>query len=209
VAVFVVCLAAFGAPALAGQTFEIVADSTLDGNAGFLMQITEPGENGATVFMFEEAGMIRMYAMRAHGFDFWVVFPGGQYICPVSAMSINDTWRFLDDEGIETIATVIGLESITTAAGTFACYTVVVEDINNRGTVLQTLWFSSGIGLVREMDFFEGPTPINWQSDLQSYNISGGSGFFPLAVGNRWDYAEITNPTQATTWGAIKSKYDL
>jgi len=207
-AVVIVFMSLTGSPALAAQTFEITADSTLNGNDGYLMQITEPGEGGSTMFLFEEAGKIRAFAERISGSSTWDIFSEPQYICQSTSMTVNDSWRFLDDEGEERVATVVTQESITTNAGTFSCYRVDIESATNPGTVITSLWFSSGVGLVREDDFYEGTTPVDWRFELQSFSLAGGSGFFPLAVGNVWQYGEIILPVEFTTWGAIKAKYN-
>jgi hypothetical protein len=203
----VVCLAFINSPTLASETYEITSLGILDSNAGFNLRITEPGETGSTFFVFEEAGKIRMYAVKVDGEVDWTVFPDAQYLCQATSMSINDTWRFLDEDGAETVATVVAQQSVTTSAGTFSCFKVDVELASDLGAERESLWFSSGFGLVRDLDFFVGSVAITWQTDLISHNLAGGSGFFPLAVGNIWDYEETLLPVESTTWGAIKSKF--
>ena len=193
-------LCTLAASVVADETFEVVADSTINGNDGFLLRITEPGEGGTTLFLFEEVGKIRAYAEREFGSAVWDIFSGAQYVCPATSMSLNDSWRALDDEGEETVANVVAQESITTGAGTFTCFKVDIARASNPNTITENLWFSSGTGLVRQYDTF----PDDWQSDLQNVIITGGSGFFPLAVGNTWDYSEISTPLETSSWGAVK-----
>lgn len=200
-------LLAATSPAFSAQTFELYADSTMDGHNGSLMRVIEPGYGGITVFFFEEEGKNRVYAERPLGSDAWTVKPGAQYICKSTTMTIGETWRFLDDGVEETQATVGAQESVTTDAGTFSCYRVDVERVSNPGTVIESLWFSDGVGLVKERDFFDGPTPSDWQAELLNYTIVGGSGFWPRSVGNVWNYKETILPVETTTWGAIKSEF--
>ncbi len=196
------------APALADSLFEVVADSTLNGNAGFVLKISEPGEGGVSLFIFEEAGKYRAYAEREFGSSVWDVLPGQQYLTPTTSMNISDSWRFVDeDNGDATTATVAALEMITTPAGTFSCYKVDVAVDNNPSVVVFSVWFSSGVGLVRQIDYFDNGTPAFFQEDLQSFSILGGTSFLPFFVGNTWSYIDIATPVQETTWGAIKAKY--
>jgi len=197
---------AAGFPAQANEIFEMYADSTMDGHAGVLMRTTDNGVIDATLFLFEEAGMIRAYAEREFGSPTWDIFSDAQYITPATSISIDDTWRFLDEQGSETVATAVAMESITTPAGTFSCYRADVEIVSDPGTVVSSMWVSSGIGLVRQMDFFQSSSPA--QFDLQSSNLVGGSGFFPLAAGNIWEFTEIILPVESSSWGAIKAKYN-
>lgn len=204
-AVVIACLFLGYSPSSANETFEIVADSTLDGNSGHIMRVTETGAPvGASFFLFEESGMIRAYAYRIDGFTPWMLMPGPQYLCPANSMTIGQTWRSLDDEGQETVAEVVSQEMVTTAAGTFSCYKVQAEHVNNPGTTIGELWFSLGVGVVKQTDY----VPEVWESELQVYHIAGGSGFFPLATGNVWEFMDVFSPVQATTWGAVKSKYN-
>ena len=200
----VICLFAANSPVQSDETFEIVADSTLDGNPGFILRITDPGYPGFNLFVFEESEKIRFYAGREDGEPGWTVFSGFQYLCPSTTMNVSDSWRFLDDEVEETIATVVALEPVTTNAGTFPSYKVNIAHASNPTEVISIMWFSSGFGIVKQWDYF----PEIWRSDLQEYSLVGGSGFFPLTLGNRWDYAEIQVPVEESTWGAIKALYE-
>ena len=208
-AIAVVCFAAAGTPALAqDESWEVLADSTLDGHDGYLVRIVAPGEGSATMFVFEESGKYRVYAARDGGSSIWSVLPGEQYYCESTSMNINDTWRHLDDDGEEAQATVVDQQQVTTGAGTFTAYKVNVVRVSAPSTVTQILWFASGVGLVRQIDLYSGPFPDTWQSDLQNYSITGGSGFFPLAAGNQWQFAEITNPVKTSSWSGIKSAFE-
>ena len=177
------------------------ADSTMDGNAGSIFRILEPGEPGQDIFIFEEDGKYRIYALRVDGSS-WVVLAAGMYYSPVASMTIGETWRFIDHNDLadETLATVVAQEDVTTAAGTFSCYKVEIHVVANPGVIVQTNWLSEGNGLIRE-SYFEGNG--YWVSELNGYSATG-TGFMPRVVGNWWTYSGSLVGTEETSWGAIK-----
>jgi len=198
------CVLALALPAAAqNETFTMYADSTMDGNDGTLMWIIEAGVTTGTAFLFEDGGMVRVYAFRELGMA-WEVLSGSQFLCPASSMNINDTWRALDEDGEATTSTVVALENVTVPAGTFLCYRVEVVKDSAPSTVIQDVWFSDGVGLVKQTDTF----PVPWVSVLFSYQAPSGSGFFPLGPGNIWNYQDVTTPVETTTWGGIKALYE-
>ena len=79
-------------------------------------------------------------------------------------------------------------ETVITPAGTFPdCLRVRKTD--NDGDSLDT-WYADGIGIVKSMcvdDAFSVKV-------LSSYEIVGGSGYLPLAAGNRWRYETPDRP---------------
>jgi len=181
------------------QTFR--ADSTMDGHAGSIFRLTESGVPGEDIFIFEEDGKNRVYALRVDGSS-WEVLSVGMYYCPVSSMTIGETWRFIDQNDLtdEAQATVVAQEEITTTAGTFSCYKVEVHVVANPGVIVQTNWFSDGAGLIRE-SIFEGSG--YWISELSNYFVTG-TGFMPRVVGNWWTYSGQLVGTEETSWGGIK-----
>jgi hypothetical protein len=181
-------------------TQTITADSTMDGNAGVILRVVEYGYSDNDVFTFEEAGKYRVYAVRDYGSQ-WEYMPPEVYYCPVSSMTIGETWRHVGYEGEETQATVALQEQVTTAAGTFSCYKIDIHVVSNPGAIVQTLWLSSGVGLVKE-GFFDASG--YWIYELTDYSVSG-TGFIPGDVGNIWNYSSSFVGTTETSWGAIKS----
>lgn len=193
------------APSLAraSETLEVYADSTLGTTNGFLMRITNTGVLSQTVFVVEEAGKVRAYAFRAAGSSVWDLALGTQYLCQSQSMSIGNSWRFLNDDfDAETVATVAAQTNVTTAAGTFSTYRVDIALASAPGTVVESMYFAFGVGFVRDEGFLGGS--LDWQDELVSYSIAGGSGFFPLAIGNIWVHDEINLAVETRAWGAIK-----
>lgn len=197
------CLLVISIPAAAqNEVFTMYADSTMDGHNGTLLRITAPGES-TTGFLYDDGGMVRVYAFRDDLVGIWFVLPSAQYLCPTTTMNISDSWRGLDDNGATTY-TVVAFESVTVPAGTFMCYRVEVVNDSDPGTLLRNLWFSDGVGLVKETDFF----PVYWVGALFSYQIASGSGYLPMGSGNIWNYQDVTTPVENTTWGGVKALYE-
>jgi hypothetical protein len=182
------------------MTRTITTDSTMDGNDGSILRIIEYGEHDGDYFVFEEEGKYRIYAVRDDG-PSWAYLPAGVYYCPVSSMTIGETWRAIDFGGQETLATVALQEQVTTTAGTFSCYRIDIHLVSNPGAIVQRLWISDGVGMVKEA-YFE--TSGYWMSELTGY-MGTGTGFFPGDAGNIWTYSSYFVGTTETSWGAIKS----
>ncbi len=181
-------------------TRTITADSTMDGHAGSILRIVEYSELQGDYFVFEEEGKYRLYAFRDRGSS-WAYLPAGTFYCPVSSMTIGETWRAIDFGGEETLATVVAQEEVTVVAGTHLCYKIDIHLVSNPGAIVQILWVSDGLGLVKE-SYFE--TNGYWVSELRGY-MGTGTGFFPGDVGNYWEYSEAFVGTTESSWGAIKS----
>ena len=193
--------------ASADTTITVMADSTLDGNAGSIVRIAEPGYPTEEFFGFDEGGMVRIYAARELGDPSgWTVLPGSQFLCPTTTMFTGQTWRGLDtDSGAATTATVEGTETVTTPAGTFSTYRVRIDWAGAAGDY-ELMWFSSGNGLVKQEAYLGGVW--DWGEQTASYTIVGGAGFFPLAVGNTWLQQSIVVANEAQSVGDLKSAYD-
>ena len=191
-------------PPAAASTWTVTADSTMDGNAGSLLYISEEGFPGVTYFTFEEDGKARAYAARPDG-GAWQVFTQPQYLVPVSSISAGMTWRFPgDDDSDDRQAEAITLESVSNNAGDFLAWRVDVARPTDPAGKYTSYWFAPGVGLVASVDY-EGFTPL-WESSLESYSVTG-SGYFPTEVGNTWTYLEISVPNEPSSVGKVKSRY--
>jgi len=194
-----------GTSAIADEVFTATVDSTIDGNAGTILTIEEPGISTETLFLFPQAGMIRVYASRDEGSPSWDILAGPVYLVPKNKITTGDTWRFLDDElGGETIAEAIAEESVTTAAGTFTAWKIDVSPVSTPAQPTQSLWFASGMGLVRQVDYFD--RWIERESNLETY-FTSGNGFFPLVAGNIWTYIGSEVPTADSSVGEMKARH--
>lgn len=159
------------------------ADSTLAGQSGFLLESEEPGYGTETLFVFEEAGHIRVFAVRPEGEPNWELLPEGSLIAPAPGDGIGDSWSTLpDDFGRPSTSTLEAFESTTVPAGTFSAAKCVSRPDVDPSTFTEVRHWVQGIGLIR--DFF----PADGADILTSYFIAGGSGYLPLAVGNWWEY---------------------
>lgn len=206
-AILVLALTAAAAtPVMADETLTVVADSTLAGQAGFVVHSVYGDNTGESIFLTEESGKIRFYATREFGFSSWDIVASAQYLVPTSTLTIGDTWDYINTDNDEaTVARVGAEESVETAAGTFSCYRVDIERVAAPGTAYETMWFAAGVGFVRNQGFLNGS--MDWRDELQSHAIAGGTGFMPLAAGNSWNYVEVPVATVITNWGELKSTY--
>ncbi len=194
------------APAMADEVLTVAADSTLAGQAGWVVHSTPSNGSGASIFLYEDASKLRFGANREYGSQEWNIVPTAQYFVPTAPMNVGDTWTSLaTDEGDETVAEVVSEETITTAAGTFDCLRVDVEMVSNPGVVLESYWFAWGVGFVRNEGFEAGVS--DWRDEVSSYTIVGGTGYMPAAVGNTWTLEEIVVPNDGGSWGELKSLY--
>jgi hypothetical protein len=186
-------------PVNAQMTYWFRADSTMDGNAGSVFRITDSGF-GQDVFIFEEDGKYRVFAIREDGSD-WAHLTPAQYFCPVMTMTIGDNWRFVNDNMTEeTRATVAAQEEITVPAGTFICYRIEIVRVAAPDEVNQMMWLAFGVGMVKEQ-YFEGNG--YWHSDLDDRFVVG-TGFMPRTAGNWWTYGGYLIGTDESSWGEIK-----
>ena len=196
----------FGTPTMADQTFTVTADTTIDGNAGKMMFIEEPGYGNQTVFVFDEGGLLRVYATRDGGSDIWNVLPGTQYVVPTTSITAGMTWRFIDDDGVvETRAEAIQQETVTTGAGTFPmAWRIDISRVSSPSQISETHWIVEDVGMIKSVTYFG--QWITWESTVESYSVTG-TGFFPLDVGNIWQWVDATVPAAETSMGSIKSRY--
>ena len=165
---------------------EVYADSTLSGQDGFLVDFFEPGSEETTLFVFEEAGHVRFFAIRLDGDPTWQFYPPETYWTPAPGDGIGASWRFPDDEegGVQT-ATLEAFESVNVPAGIFNTARCVIRRDTEPETIAEILSFADGIGHVL-WHFVEDMPPSG--EVLTSYFIVGGAGYMPLAVGNWWEY---------------------
>ncbi len=84
-------------------------------------------------------------------------------------------------------------ETVHTPAGTFEnC--ILIRKTETDGTVYE-MWYKDGVGLVKEVNPAE---PVLCHKVLVSYEIKGGEGLLPVAVGNRWCYESPARPDGLT-----------
>ncbi len=197
---------AAAAPVMADEVLTVVADSTLADHVGFVVVSTSTEDSGVSIFLFEEAGKLRFFAQRGFGTTTWDTTTTAQYLVPMNAMTIGDTWTFIEDDfGNPTVARVGAQEPVTTGLGTFDCFRVDIERVSEPGVAMQTMWFADGVGFVRSQAFVDGW--MDWRDDLESYTNASGSGFMPMGVGNIWNFVPVAVATETTSWGDLKSIY--
>lgn len=86
------------------------------------------------------------------------------------------------------IRKVISLdETVETPAGVFENCLHIEKITEGEST---HIWYKEGVGLVKLYDCTDGLH----SSVLKSYEIKGGQGWMPLAVGNKWVYESLVKP---------------
>ncbi|MBQ8401119.1 MAG: sigma-70 family RNA polymerase sigma factor [Clostridia bacterium] len=83
-------------------------------------------------------------------------------------------------------------ETVETPAGVFdgCMHLRKTEDASN----VFDIWYKEGVGIVKELARWDGFNGDTYTEVLVSYEIKGGSGYLPLAVGNTWRYERAQRP---------------
>jgi hypothetical protein len=181
---------AWSSAALAWDTrFEIYADSTLAGYPGVLVYVEEADafDLDQTVFFTEEEGQARIVGFRDQGEQDWLILPTPMYLGPAPDSQVGDTWDSLpDDLGRMNYVTLDEFASATVPAGTFNAAVCRSRPYDTEGLgypVSEIRRFVMGVGMISDSWLITGDEDL-----LVSYNIVGGSGYFPGAVGNWWEF---------------------
>jgi hypothetical protein len=177
--------------------FEIVSEGVLDGHQGFYQQVSFDDSLHETDFLIQEGQYIRWYAFKMSHQDSFTVLPEGRYIAKLEQMSIGDTWSGWI--GGPTVASVVDTATVTAPAGTFFCYVIEQRPEADPDSVIGKWWLSENLGWAMAM---------NWGQEnvLQEYAVMG-SGFYPLAVGNRWLLVPPETPVERRNWGWVKTRF--
>ena len=77
--------------------------------------------------------------------------------------------------------------------------------VDTPGVALETMWFTWGVGFVRNQGYWNGS--VDWRDELQSFSITSGSGYMPVGIGNTWEFVAVPVANENPTWGEIKSMY--
>lgn len=173
--------------------FEVYADSTLAGQPGYLMHIDEPGAVRETLFLYEEAGRVRVLASREDLQQDWQYYAPDTYLAPAVGEGVGTSWAFIPDTdyGLLT-ATLESFETRNVVAGPFSTATFITRANSAPEFDLEILSVAAGVGLVYEFYFDEVPI------ELGNYFLAGGTGYFPLAAGNWWEYVLPGTPAPDT-----------
>ena len=156
--------------------FEIVQFDTMNGYPGYYQIMTVNDSIHETDFFFEEGEYLRWYACKMSWQTAFWLMPDSTYIIKTDSLEIGDTWNSWGGE--PATASVIDTATITVPAGTFFTYMIV--STNSTNDTMFTGWWSYNIGRIKS---------IHWSSGVQvltDYLITGGNGYWPLAVGNWW-----------------------
>jgi hypothetical protein len=158
--------------------FRIDSTAYINGHLCFVQNGFNAGGLNETDWLFEENGYVRLYAWIWYSTGESDTVDWGNYYLVKQFPQIGDTWPIhMDDYGRARCTDTLTLQ---VPAGTFLTYEVECRDtVTNE--LWGTLYLAEGIGLVA---YNAGGN----NGALTSYVHVGGSGCWPLAVGNIWHY---------------------
>lgn len=170
---------------LYGQIYEWRIDSTgyMGGHLGFFHSMLENDTLHETDFIFEENNYLRWYAYKMSWQSSFTALPESTYLVKMTSIDIGDTWTSWVGE--PTTAIVVDTSTITVPVGTFKTYIVKAHLKSFPDSLVFTSYFANNIGRIKGI--YRGETGV-----LTSYTIVGGSGYYPLAIGNWWRTEPIT-----------------
>lgn len=179
----------------ADEIWTVYADSTLAGHYGFLVTMLDEENFGQTIFFTTESGHQRFFATREFGESGWNMLPEQWYVAPGPGDMIGSSWSTIDDDWER--ASKEYFEAVETFSGPYGNFTTarcVIRPNEAPDTFTEVRSWAQGVGLVAD----------SWPGDgtdvLTGFNIVGGEGYFPMAVGNTWSYGwlEATTPVDVT-----------
>ena len=162
---------------------EIVREDMLDGYPGYIQEMEVFSTAWETDFLFEENGFIRWYAYKMAWEQTFTVLPDSSYIVRTDELVIGDTWRSWAYES--TIAEVVDTVTVTVPAGTYFTYVINHYSESQPGDIVAIQWLAFDVGIVKvELELYT--------TGLYEFQKAGGTGFYPLCVGNRWTLGPFT-----------------
>jgi hypothetical protein len=162
---------------------EITGHGFRDGHLGFYQKTFQGDQCVETQFLFLEGDYIRLYAYKKPHFSQYLRFPPGTYLVKTQSLTVGDSWNTYFSG--PAVATVVSQSKITVPAGEFSCYEVEIKD-QAAQELLFVAWFCPDLGVV------QWGVPDVALLVLEEFKVVGGTGTYPLAVGNYW----ITNLLQ-------------
>ena len=182
---------------------EISGTEVIGTETTFTLEFHIPEGLVETNYCFDEGEYVRYYALMPPGGSVFVI-PSVCYIAK-RELQVGDSWDFWigDESGMVYEAEVVALEALTTPFGHFPEVYITEYTDPGSGTLQSRGFHSMDVGLVRLESLDAG---VNYEL-LGIPAPLGGSGAFPLAVGNRWEYGIDLVPVESTTWSEIKAQY--
>jgi hypothetical protein len=166
------------------DSLRFVGTTSLNGHLCHILNVWQEGELDESHYYYEENGYVRFYALQDSGGPIEMLDEDNYYIVK-QAPQVGDTWLIFMEgtpNGYPADAEVISSEMITVPAGSFQTFVVECRDTVTSELVFTYYWSSSvSLGIVAMGG--------NWGlGELTDYDLVGGLGCFPLAVGNWWTY---------------------
>ncbi len=170
---------------LYGQIYEWRIDSTgnMSGHLGFFQTMLKDDTLHETDFMFEENNHLRFYAYKMSWQSVFTTLPESTYIVKLTSINVGDAWTSWAGEPANVI--VVDTMTLSVPAGIFNTYVFNTYLRSIPDSLIGVGNIANNVGRIKFN--YRGVT-----SSLSSYSIVGGSGYYPLAVGNWWRMESTT-----------------
>jgi len=168
---------------LFGQV-EVTRIDTINNIPVFAVEWTSQDTLFETNYYFEENGYIRYYACSHPGGNI-SVFPGIRYETKKHNLQIGDIWNSWS--GGASISEVVDILNISTPYGDFLTAKVTKTDSISK-EITRISYYSEDVGLIKT-EYLD----LSFTIELSDYTIIGSNGYFPLYVGNYWNYSINTS----------------
>lgn len=166
---------------------EVIAQANLDGHDGYLITSQDEAAQPDTLFVVDEFGYSRLLARKSAGGADWISVVPAAYLGPSMNVKVRDTWAYPPDEaGSARYATHEGYSLFTFQGTLHLSLICLVRTYANPGVISENVSYIAGIGLMGRRIGSE-----LHRDSLASFAIAGGTGYFPLAVGNWWEYESV------------------
>ena len=144
-------------------------------------------KRGTKMIFVNQPGFSSVSVMHSlHRFDYINYFASccGRTFFDTS-MKVGDTFT----SGDGTLTVVSSDETVLVPAGEFTnCLHIAVKE---KDGVPDDVWYADGVGIVKAV-YRDESTEETYE--LSEYEIKGGDGYFPFAIGNRWRYVNRELP---------------
>jgi len=166
------------------DSLRIVGTTTLNSHLCHILNLWDGGDLMESQYFYAENGYVRIYAFQQFGGSLLILDQDTYYIVK-QAPQVGDTWLGWIAGG-PADAEVMSIQMITVPAGAFQAFVVEFRDTVTGELVFTHYWSSLvSVGVVAmEANLTFGA--------LTDYDLVGGLGCFPLAVGNWWTYDWMT-----------------
>jgi len=181
------------------DSMRIVGTTIVGPHECYVVNLWQGDELAESDYFYEVGGYVRHYAYQVPGGSIEMLDEDNYYNMK-QAPQVGDTWLAWM-MGAPADAEVLSSLMMIVPAGAFQAFVVEYRDAET-GEVGFTSYWANSTGVVGMED--------NWGfGALTDYDLAGGSGCFPLAVGNWWAYQWTENGVEEGPLSASPSSFLL